>query len=121
MKHYEDYIARLHQIPRAFEQTIEVLRQGEKDGLMPVGFCSNRYQLSAKEPFRSTFLTPTKKFPASITAEDQKRLTEKIEQAVNSDVLPAINISGFRRKDSSPRTTIGLNSFRMVLDGTIQR
>jgi len=36
VKHYEDYIARLHQIPRAFEQTIEVLRQGERDGLMPV-------------------------------------------------------------------------------------
>src|SRR6202034_4749765 len=36
VKHYEDYIARLHQIPRALEQTIEVLRQGEKDGLMPV-------------------------------------------------------------------------------------
>ena len=31
VQHYEDYIARLHQIPRAFEQTIEVLRQGEKD------------------------------------------------------------------------------------------
>jgi uncharacterized protein (DUF885 family) len=36
VQHYEDYIARLHQIPPAFEQTIEVLRQGEKDGLMPV-------------------------------------------------------------------------------------
>jgi uncharacterized protein (DUF885 family) len=30
VQHYEDYIARLHQIPRAFEQTIEVFRQGEK-------------------------------------------------------------------------------------------
>ena len=36
VKHYEDYIARLRQIPRAFEQTTDVLRQGEKDGLMPV-------------------------------------------------------------------------------------
>ncbi len=30
LKHYEDYIARLQQIPRALEQTIDVLRQGEK-------------------------------------------------------------------------------------------
>src|ERR1700712_2625827 len=36
--HYEDYIARLHQIPRVLTQTIEVLRQGEKDGLMPPKF-----------------------------------------------------------------------------------
>src|SRR5262245_42882361 len=38
VKHYEDYIARLHQIPRAFTQTQEVLRAGKQDGLMPVRF-----------------------------------------------------------------------------------
>src|SRR5258705_12295087 len=31
VKHYEEYIARLHQIPRAFSQTTEVLRAGMKD------------------------------------------------------------------------------------------
>src|SRR5437764_1812679 len=35
VKHYEDYIARLHQIPRVLAQTTEVLRAGMKDGLMP--------------------------------------------------------------------------------------
>lgn len=34
-RHYQDYIARLRQIPRAFDQVISVLSQGEKDGLMP--------------------------------------------------------------------------------------
>ena len=38
VKHYEDYIARLHQIPRVFSQTTEVLRAGMKDKLMPVRF-----------------------------------------------------------------------------------
>jgi len=38
VKHYEDYIARLHQIPRVFAQTEEVLRAGMKDHLMPVRF-----------------------------------------------------------------------------------
>jgi uncharacterized protein (DUF885 family) len=33
--HYQDYISRLHQIPRVLEQTTEVMRQGEKDHLMP--------------------------------------------------------------------------------------
>ena len=36
VQHYEDYIARLKAIPRVLEQTTEVLRAGEKDGLMPV-------------------------------------------------------------------------------------
>src|ERR1700676_811763 len=36
VKHYEDYIARLHQIPRVLSQTTEVLRAGIRDKLMPV-------------------------------------------------------------------------------------
>src|SRR5215831_15256308 len=38
VKHYEDYVARLHQIPRVLSQTTEVLRAGMKDKLMPVRF-----------------------------------------------------------------------------------
>jgi uncharacterized protein (DUF885 family) len=38
VKHYDDYIARLHQIPRAFDQSEETLRAGMKDKLMPVRF-----------------------------------------------------------------------------------
>src|SRR5438874_2420343 len=34
-QHYQDYISRLHQIPRVLEETTEVMRQGLKDGLMP--------------------------------------------------------------------------------------
>jgi uncharacterized protein (DUF885 family) len=59
------------------------------------------------------FLAPTKKFPPSISAENQKRLTEKIERAVNSEVLPAYRrFADFIAEDYVPRgrTTIGLNS-----------
>src|SRR4051795_9187447 len=35
VQHYQDYISRLHQIPRVLDQTTEVMRQGEKDHLMP--------------------------------------------------------------------------------------
>ena len=35
VQHYQDYISRLRQIPRVLEQTTEVMRQGQKDGLMP--------------------------------------------------------------------------------------
>lgn len=59
------------------------------------------------------FLAPTKEFPASISAEDQKRLTEKIGRAVNSEVLPAYRrFADFIARDCAPhgRTTIGLNN-----------
>ncbi len=114
VKHYEDYIARLHQISRAFEQTIEVLRQGEKDGLMPVRILLEQIPTQCEGTIaEDPFLAPTKKFPRSISAEDQKRLTEKIEQAVNSEVLPAYQrFANFIAKDYAPRgrTTIGLSS-----------
>ena len=114
VKHYEDYIARLHQIPRAFEQTIEVLRQGEKDGLMPVRILLEQIpDQCAGTIAEDPFLTPTKKFPASISAADQKRLTEQIEQAVTSEVLPAYrHFEDFIAKDYAPhgRTAIGLSS-----------
>ena len=66
--HYQDYISRLHQIPRVLEQTTEVMRQGEKDHLMPPklvleklpGQCDG---IIAANPF----LEPTKKFPAEFS------------------------------------------------------
>ncbi len=114
VQHYEDYIARLHQIPRAFEQTIDVLRQGEKDGLMPVRVLLEQIPAQCEGTItENPFVAPTKKFPASISAEDQKRLTQAIEQAVNAEVLPAYHrFADFIVKDYAPhgRTTIGLNS-----------
>jgi uncharacterized protein (DUF885 family) len=59
------------------------------------------------------FLAPTKKFPASFSAEDQKRLTAEIVEVVNSEVLPAYRrFAEFIAKDYAPhgRSTIGLNS-----------
>jgi len=114
VQHYEDYIARLHQIPRAFEQTIEVLRQGERDRLMPVRILLDQVPAQCEGTIaENPFLAPTKKFPASIVAEDQKRLKEEIVQVVNSEVLPAYRrFADFIAKDYAlgGRSAIGLNS-----------
>src|SRR5438067_6134817 len=88
--HYEDYISRLRQIPRVLEQNTEVMRQGEKDGLIPSrvvldklpGQCDG---IIAANPF----LEPTKKFPAEFSDQDKKRLTDEITKAVNDYVFPA--------------------------------
>jgi uncharacterized protein (DUF885 family) len=90
VKHYEDYIARLHQIPRVLSQTTEVLRAGMKDNLMPVRFLLEKVPGQCNGIIQANpFLIPTKKFPASISPEDQKRLTAEITEAVNHDVIPA--------------------------------
>jgi uncharacterized protein (DUF885 family) len=114
VKDYEDYITQLHEMPLAFEQTVEVLKQGEKDGLMPVRFLLEQIPaqcegIIAEDPF----LLPTTKFPSSISAADQKRLTDEIISAANTQVLPAYKrFAAFVANDYAPhgRTTIGLSS-----------
>ncbi|ADV84486.1 DUF885 domain-containing protein [Terriglobus saanensis] len=114
VKDYEDYITRLHEMPLAFEQTVEVLKQGEKDRLMPVRLLLEQVPaqcqgIIAEDPF----LLPTTKFPASIPAADQKRLTDEIVNAANNEVLPAYKrFAAFVANDYAlhGRTAIGLSS-----------
>src|ERR1700676_4406007 len=90
VKQYEDYIARLHQIPRVFLQTEEVLRAGLKDKLMPVRFLLEKIPAQCQGVGAANpFLLPTKKFPPAISQEDQQRLTQSITDAVTREVLPA--------------------------------
>jgi uncharacterized protein (DUF885 family) len=114
VKHYEDYIARLHQIPSVLIQTAEVLRAGLKDNLMPVRFLLEKVPGQCNGIIDADpFLIPTKKFPASISPEDQKRLSAEITEVVNKDVLPAYrNFAAFITTDYAPhgRTTLSITS-----------
>jgi uncharacterized protein (DUF885 family) len=114
VKHYEDYISRLRQIPRALGQMTEVLRAGMKDKLMPVRFIAEKIPgqcdgIIAADPF----LEPTKKYPAGISPEDQKRLTQGITDTVNNEVLPAYKkFADFTRNEYAPqgRTNLSIMS-----------
>jgi uncharacterized protein (DUF885 family) len=114
VKHYEDYIARLHQIPRVLSQTTEVLRAGMKDKLMPVRFLLEKIPTQCQGIVDGDpFLLPTKKYPDSISPEDQKRLTQQITDAINTEVIPAYKaFAAFVRSEYSPqgRTTISVTS-----------
>jgi uncharacterized protein (DUF885 family) len=111
---YEDYIARLHQIPRVFTQIEEVLRAGMKDNLMPVRFLLEKVPSQCEGVIAANpFLTPTKKFPAGISAADQLRLTQQITDAANNEVLPAYKaFAGFIATEYAPhgRTTLAVTS-----------
>ena len=90
VKHYEDYISRLHQIPRVFSQSEAVLRAGMKDKLMPVRFLLEKVPAQCDGVIAANpFLLPIKKFPAGMSAEDQQRLTQLITNAVSNEVIPA--------------------------------
>ena len=110
VKHYEDYIARLHQIPRVLSETTEVLRAGMKDNLMPVRFLLEKLPVQCQGIIDADpFLIPTKKYPASISAEEQNRLTQQITAAIETDVVPAYqSFATFLRTEYAPHGRIAL-------------
>ena len=105
VQHYQDYISRLHQIPRVLEQTTEVMRQGEKDGLMPPKLVLEKLPGQCDGIVTANpFLQPTKKFPANFPEEGKKRLTEGITKAINDDVFPAYKkFAEFLRTEYEPK------------------
>jgi uncharacterized protein (DUF885 family) len=114
VKHYEDYIARLHQIPKAFLQTEDVLRAGVKDHLVIVRFIAEKVPAQCDGVIAADpYLIPLKKFPASFSDADKKRLTDAITSTVNTEVFPAYRqFSTFISKDYIPytRTALSVNS-----------
>ena len=114
VQHYEDYVSRLHQIPRVLEQTTEVLRAGMRDKLMPVRFLMEKLPAQCQGIIDADpFLLPTTKYPASFAAEEQKRLTQEINDAINNEVFPAYKkFEAFLQTEYAPagRTTLAVTS-----------
>jgi uncharacterized protein (DUF885 family) len=91
---YEHYIARLHAVPRVFEQVTVLLDAGIAKGLTPpkillVQTVPQARGLATGKPAASPFAQPVAKFPASIPAADQARLRTAVLAAVEHDVQPA--------------------------------
>src|SRR5262249_52953234 len=114
VKHYEDYIARLHQIPKALQQTEEVMRAGVKDHLVIVKFLAEKIPTQCAGIIAANpFVLPIKKMPADFSDSGKKRLAEAITSTVESEVLPAYKqFASFITTDYVPycRTTLSIES-----------
>ncbi|HEX3321964.1 MAG TPA: DUF885 domain-containing protein [Terriglobales bacterium] len=116
VKDYDDYLARLRQIPHAFDQVAANMRQGLRDHLMPPKYLLEKVaaqsQAIADAPLdRSPFTHPVQKFPDSIPAADQKRLHDAITDTVKKTVLPSFSrFAAFVKNDYAPhgRTDFGV-------------
>jgi uncharacterized protein (DUF885 family) len=108
-KHYEDYLKRLHGIPQIVDQLIEILRQGEKDKLIPPRFLLEKTVVQCKsiaEPAgeASVFGQPATHFPDGVPEADRKRLRDAIVAAVDSEVRPAyMRLAHFLATDYAPK------------------
>jgi uncharacterized protein (DUF885 family) len=115
VKDYEDYIARLKQLPRAFREVTVQMRKGMSEGLIPpkillVQAGKQANDLATQKPEDSPFAIPTTKFPKEFSAADQQRLRDGVLAALRDSVLPAyVKFTAFLNDEYAPhgRTTIG--------------
>ena len=115
-RHYEDYLARLHKVPQVLDEIIEVLKQGEKDRLMPPRFLLEKTVTQCKsiaEPAgeANAFGQPAAHFADGVPAADRTRLHDAIIAAVDNELRPAYTkLANFLATEYAPkgRTDPGL-------------
>ena len=77
VKDYTDYISRLHQIPRVFDETIGVMRTGMANGMMPPKFLLEKVvdqtnEIASTAAEKSPFAEPFQKFPDSFSTPTRR-------------------------------------------------
>ncbi len=94
VKQYDDYVARLNDVPRYFDENIANLRQGMRDGFtLPSAILegvsrvvdSAQYNDAEKMPFWRPFAS----FPEGVSERDRARLKAAGRAALEKAVIPA--------------------------------
>lgn len=91
----EDYIARLNDIPRYFDEQIANMRAGLKRGfsipraVLPGRDASIAAVADLTDPAASEFYSPLKDLPASMPVERQEQLRAAAQAAIRDRVIPA--------------------------------
>ena len=94
VKDYDDWIARLHALPHAFDQVTANMSIGMDDHRVPPKFLLEKAleqvkQLANQKPEDSPLAIPLKNFPAAISASEQARIKGEMLDAISKEVLPA--------------------------------
>jgi uncharacterized protein (DUF885 family) len=94
VKDYDDWIARLHKIPTAFDQVTANMAIGMEDKRVPPKYLLERAlaqvkELATEKPEASPLALPLKHFPAEVKAAEQERIKAEMLDAIAKEVLPA--------------------------------
>jgi uncharacterized protein (DUF885 family) len=107
---YDNYISRLRQFPRVFDQTITNLTTGiEKKIVQPRNVVEKIIpQLEAQivdSPDKSKLRKPASNVPSTITTDETYRLARGIDEAITGSVVPAYTkLLKFVKEEYLPRS-----------------
>ncbi len=111
VKDYEDWIARMGGFGTYVDQLIALMREGMKHKRVPPKVVLQRIppQLEKQlvdDPAKSGFYSPFRRFPASIPAAEQQRLSTSGRAAIAQGVLPALGrLQRFLKEEYLPAGT----------------
>ncbi|MFZ3213730.1 MAG: DUF885 domain-containing protein, partial [Terriglobales bacterium] len=109
VKDYEDYIARLRKFPKVLDDTMDNMRHGMADHLMPPRLLLEKVATQADnivtaDVEKSPFARPLAKFPDSISEADRKRLHDQTIAAIRESINPAYTkFAKFVREQYAPQ------------------
>ena len=109
VKDYENYIARLHGIPRVLDEVTADMRLGMADHLMPPRYLLDKVaaqaeDIATKPLTTSPFAEPLQKFPPDMNQADRGRLTIAIQGAIHDEVDPAYaKFAAFVKNEYAPQ------------------
>ncbi|MEP6904298.1 MAG: DUF885 domain-containing protein [Actinomycetota bacterium] len=94
VKDYEDWIARLNAFPSFMEQTMALLREGERQKILWARVVMERVppqidkQITGSAEANS-FYAPFKTFPKDISESEQARLKNAAKEAITNKIIPS--------------------------------
>ena len=94
VKDYDDWIARLHAIPTAFDQVTANMSIGIDDHRVPPKYLLKMVleqvtELGHQKPEDSPLALPLKSFPAAIPAAERARIKAEMLEAIGKEIEPA--------------------------------
>jgi uncharacterized protein (DUF885 family) len=94
VKDYDDYIARLKKVPLAFQQITDDMSIGMDDHREPPAYLMEKVlaqvnDIAGQKPEDGPFAVPVRKFPATVSAQQQERIKQELFAAIAGQVAPA--------------------------------
>ena len=114
-KDYLNYISRLSEFPRFFNEYILLMKEGIKEGRTLPQVVLNGYEVTisthvVNDPEESVFFEPFKSIPSTLSKQKQEELIDKGKKAIMGSVVPSFqSFLSFFLDDYYPnaRKTIG--------------
>ena len=120
LKHFEDWLARLQGLPTYIDQTIGLMREGMRRGVLPPKHVMRRSLDQVRKQFvddaeKSLYFKPFLKFPDIITPDDRDRIASGARTVISEEIVPAYRkLLEFLEKEYVPACYEEVGAWRMT-------